>query len=51
MKEHRNRSAKNAHRLRKGYGWGHKKKAKQAASKLARKGGKFLVRQLLRAID
>lgn len=41
----RNRSAKNAHTLRKGYGWGHKKDAKRAASKLDRKGAKFAVRK------
>ncbi len=40
---HRNRSAKNAYTLHKGYGFGHKKWSKLHASKLVRKGGKFLV--------
>ncbi len=51
MKNHRNRSAKNAHTLKKGYGWGHKKDAKKAASKLERKGGKFLTQATINGED
>ena len=44
-KTYRNRSAKNTHEMQKGYG-GHKGWYKKYASKLFRKGNKFLIRML-----